>query len=593
METFTSLSDIWNYYDKCKKKKFSSHDITMAINSLPKDNSEAKLCGFEAMAFSFSENNYGKAWGTYYGPQFIFKKKDTGEEVYSPDIRDVTIEMIEYWENRFSNSVNPLLKTRYSGLVLEFKKRVTSIEPNFKKIKIGHIRSLLDVVSGDYCKYETAAFDYANRALELAIRFNNRELQKDAVKIYFEAHQRLSKDDMLPGIWGRIFLSLINHRKYFNEYEERLLNEQMERFKRLKSLALTEGNNTDGYAHVLSDQVNLLADYYHLIGENQKIEPYLDSLLEAIKLSIPVRGGMWGQGMIQQMQHRYRKYGFDRKANQLFVELQGLGDATLDEMQTMEYSIPLDKGMIQAYLDDALQGTDYDVIMRYMIQYLPRMEDERRKLKEKAVRSPLLDIVSTVTIDSSGNPISRVGVGPDADHQKLYFSMYENMRFAIPLMHLHVTTMKEKGKLTTESMMDMLKDSPLISDNHREIVRRGFEAYMKEDYLVCCHLLVPQLEAAIRRLFAYNGANIMRNKANPIEGNEYLSLDSLLESDYAIEFMGEDLANYLRNVLTNQYGWNIRNQVSHGLLGSDNFNHGMADRLVHAFLMLAGFKVEK
>ena len=58
----------------------------------------------------------------------------------------------------------------------------------------------------------------------------------------------------------------------------------------------------------------------------------------------------------------------------------------------------------------------------------------------------------------------------------------------------------------------------------------------------------------------------------------------------AMQFMKEDLANYLRNVLTDQYGWNIRNQVSHGLLGTDNFNFGMADRVVHAFLMLGVFK---
>ena len=205
-------------------------------------------------------------------------------------------------------------------------------------------------------------------------------------------------------------------------------------------------------------------------------------------------------------------------------------------------------------------------------------------------RSPMLDMISTVMIDSSGNALSRVGVGPNAEHQKLYFSMYENMRFMIPFMHLHVTKMKEEGKLTMDSMMREIENSPLIASEHKEIVRRGFEAYMADDYLVCCHLLVPQLEAAIRRLFALNGANIMRPKANPVEGDEYLSLDSLLGSEDAKAFMGEDISNYFRNVLTDQYGWNIRNQVSHGLLGSDNFNFGMADRIVHAFLMLSVFK---
>lgn len=590
MEKFVSFTDIWCYYDDVNRKNFLAEDVSSAINSLPSEVQKEDLFLYESMAFGFSGNNKGNEWGTYYGPRFTFTRKDSGEEVYSPDIKMVTKEMLTHWEKRCIEVSNPLLRMRYTGLVLEFKKKLFNEEPDYKTIKLAHIEALLEVVEKDYCRYETVAFDFAERALYLAIGYRNKKLQEKAVDIYYNAHLKHSNNDMLPGVWGRIFQSLIKHRSYFSKYEEVLLDEQIARYERLYKLAKEEGSKTDRYAHVLCDQVDLLADYYHSIAETSKIEPFLDSLLETIKMSIQARGGMWGQGMIQQMQHRYRKYGFDKKANRLFVDLSDLGSMTLGELKTTEYSIPLDIEKIKAFLEEALDGSDRDVLLYYLFQYLPRIEDEKKRLKERAEQTPLLDLVSTFTIDSSGNTISRVGVGPNAEHQKLYFNMYENMRFSIPIMHLHVTKMKEEGKMTTKSMMELLEESPLITDDHKEIVRRGLEAYMNEDYLVCCHLLVPQLEAAIRRLFAINGANIMRPKANPAEGNEYLSLDSLLGSEEALQFMKEDLANYLRNVLTDQYGWNIRNQVSHGLLGTDNFNFGMADRVVHAFLMLGVFK---
>lgn len=590
MGSFTNLSDVWAVYDDVGKKRFLSYDVSAAINSLPKDNPEKQQCIFEAMAFEFAENSNGKEWNSYYGPQWTFEKKDTGEKVYVPDIKDVTEEMIAYWERRATAVKNPLLKMRYTGLVLEFKKRLFNEEPDYKSIKLAHIQALIDVVEGDYCQYETLALDYAERALYLAIGFRNADLQGRAVKAYYDAHRRHSDNDMHPGVWGRIFQSLIKHRDCFHNYEKELYDEQVARYERLKKLALENGNKTDQYCHVLSEQVDLLADYYHLIGEMEKIEPLLDSVLDAIRASIPVRGGMWGQGMIQQMQARYRKYGFDKRANQLFVELRDLGGETLKELKARECSVPIDKDRINAFLNEALQGSNHEVLSYFLSQYLPRIDDEKKRLKERAEIAPLLDLVSTVTIDSSGNTISRVGVGPDAEHQKLYFFMYESMRFTAPLMHLHITKMKEQGKMTTESMMDLIKDSELISEDHKEIVRRGFDAYMAEDYLVCCHLLIPQLETAIRRLFALNGAGIMRAKKNPEEGNEYISLDSLLGRDEAVEYMGKDVANYFRNVLTDQYGWNIRNLVSHGLLAFDNFNYGMADRVVHAFLLLGCFK---
>lgn len=590
MEGFKTLDEIWMCYDVKEKKHFLSHDISMAINSLPKDNFEAEICRYEAIAFEFAENCNDKKWGVYYGPQWTLAKKDTGEEMYVPDIKDVTEDMVEYWEQRANEVQNPMLKMRYTGLVLEFKKKLFNKESDYRSIKLAHVQALLDVVDGDYCQYETVAFDYAERALCLSIGFRNKDLQKKSVEVYYNAHQRHRGNDLQPGMWGRIFQSLIKHRAYFTAYEADLLEEQLERYERLRLLAQENGGRTDQYSHVLSDQVDLLADYYHSIGDIGKIEPLLDKMLVSIKMSIPLRGGMWGQGMIQQLQSRYRKYGFDSRANQLYVELGDLGRETLNELKTTEYSVPLDKERIDAYLKEALEGTDGEVLLYFIVQFLPRIDEEKKRLKEKAEQSPLLDMISTITIDSSGNTISRVGIGKDAERQKLYFSMYENMRFTTPLMHLHITKMKEAEKMTTESMMQLIEGSELISDDHREIVRRGFDAYMAEDYLVCCHLLVPQLEAAIRRMFALNGANIMRAKKNPEEGNEYISLDSLLASDEAIKYMGEDIANYFRNVLTDQYGWNIRNQVSHGLLATDNFNFGMADRVVHAFLMLGVFK---
>lgn len=590
MEKIATLADIWKIYDVVEKKHFLPRDVSDLINSLPKDTSEKLLCGYETMAFDFAENCDGKEWNTYYGPQWTFTKKDTGEIVYLPNIKDVTEQMVAYWEERAVAVRNPLLKVRYTGLVLEFKKKLFKKEPDYNSIKLAHIKSLLDVVEGDYCRYEIIAYDYAERALNLAIVFRNHDLQERAVKVYYEAHKRHSFNDMHPGEWGRIFHSLIHHRDNFQSYEKDLLDEQLSRYERLKKLALENGNKTDQYSHVLSEQIDLLADYYHLTGEREKIELLLDTLHDTIMLSIPLRGGMWGQGMIQQLQVRYRKYGFDKRANQLFVELSDLGAETLSELKSTEYSVNLDRNRINAFLDKALMGSNREVLLFFLYQFLPKIEEEKRRLKERAEKAPLLDMISTITIDSSGNTISKVGVGPDAERQKLYYFMYENMKFIIPLLHLHITKMKEQGKMTTESMMELLKDSELITEDHKEIVRRGLDAYMNEDYLVCCHLLIPQLEAAIRRLFALNGANIMRAKKSPEEGNEYLSLDSLLEKKEAKEYMCEDIVNYFRNVLTDPYGWNIRNLVSHGLLSYDNFNFEMADRVIHSFLLLGLFK---
>lgn len=590
MSNFKTLADVWTYYDDVARKNFLPSDIVMAINGLPEFAADSNICRYEVLAFNFSENSSDRHWNLYYGPQFTFVKKDTQEEICLPRMEDITAEIIEYWESRACVVMNPLLKMRYTGLVFVFKKILFNVEPDYRSIKLAHINSLFDVVNGDYCHHKSISLGYAERALVLSIGFNNRELQSKSVEVYYQAHKRYSSEDMHPGVWGQIVQSLIKYRACFAKYENEIVNEQLERYERLKELALSEGTKTDRYVHVLSDQVDLLAEYYHSVGANEKVEPLLETLLAAIKLSVNARGGLWGQGMLQQMQDRCRKYGFDKMANRLFVDLSDLGPLTLKEMHPMSVSVPFDRGLIDAFFDKALSGTAREVLLYYLFYYLPSFNNEIKRMKAKAEQAPLLDAISTMTIDSSGNAISKVGVGPDAERQKLSYSIYENMRYAVPFMHLHVIKMKEQELMTADTVLQLLDESPLIASERKDIVRRGIQAYIEEDYLVSCHLLVPQLEAAIRRLFALNGANIMRQKQNPIEGSEYMSLDSLLATEEALSYMGEDITNYLRNLLTDQYGWNIRNQLSHGLLGAESFNSGMADRIVHAFMLLGVFK---
>ena len=145
---YATLSEIWAEYDVRERKKFEAHDITEAINTIPEGGQETEQCRYEALAFAFVGTNRENEWGTYYSHQFTFVKEDTGKELYSPDISLIIPETISYWEQRASIVVNPLLKMRYTGLVLDFKKRITGKQPDYKKIKVANVEAIIEVVEG-------------------------------------------------------------------------------------------------------------------------------------------------------------------------------------------------------------------------------------------------------------------------------------------------------------------------------------------------------------------------------------------------------------------------------------------------------------
>lgn len=590
---YNSLSDIWAYFDVVERKRFSSHDIIAALSELPKEGSEAELCRFESLAFSFITHKGRNEWGTYYASQCTFTKKDTGEKVHVPDIKYITPEIIAYWETRAAKVVNPLLKMRYTGLVYDFKWKVSHEKPDYKSICKANVEAIIDVVNGDYPRYETVELDYAARALQLAIQFKNTDLQQRVVDAYYNAHKRLATDDSKSGIWGIIVQSMISHRDLFDRYEVDLFAENLQRLMRLEKQALTEGAQTDRYAHIMEDQVDILCEYYRTIRENDRIENLLDRLLLCLKKSIPIRGGMWGQIMLEQMQARYRKYNLNKKANKLYLEISDLGRLALKEMKPVEYSIPIDGKVVESFLQEAVRGTLQEAIVRYIVEYIPIRQEEIRQQKENAEKYPLMYMVETVTIDSSGNTINRIGVGKDADEQKLHHSMYENIKFATPQMHLHMGRLRQEKQLTLESLLELFDGSPLITEDNRDFLVKGFEAYLNGENMICCHVLIPLFEALLRRLMEMNGASILCAQQDPKEGNRYLSLDGLLDSNVAKECLKEDLITYFRVLYVSPSGWNLRNLVSHGLLPSDSFNYMMSDRVVHSILILSQFRVKE
>ena len=115
-----------------------------------------------------------------------------------------------------------------------------------------------------------------------------------------------------------------------------------------------------------------------------------------------------------------------------------------------------------------------------------------------------------------------------------------------------------------------------------------------KDYLVACHLLIPQFESVIRNVCAATGGEILRPKCNPEEGNEYKSLEGLLDQECVKKALGEDIITYYKVLFTDSNAGNWRNLVSHGLLAANSFNAEMADRVFHAFLILSMIKpIEK
>jgi hypothetical protein len=93
--------------------------------------------------------------------------------------------------------------------------------------------------------------------------------------------------------------------------------------------------------------------------------------------------------------------------------------------------------------------------------------------------------------------------------------------------------------------------------------------------------LLPQLEQCFRFMVEQIGESVM--KKNTEGGVDYTTLEQLLAA--AERVLGADAIFYLKVLLTERRGWNLRNLVCHGLIQADAFGVVKSDRILHAFLV--------
>jgi hypothetical protein len=159
------------------------------------------------------------------------------------------------------------------------------------------------------------------------------------------------------------------------------------------------------------------------------------------------------------------------------------------------------------------------------------------------------------------------------------------MQFEVPWLREAMATGLERPAFTTADLQDFVAASPVFPARRSPMMERGLEAYIGGDSMTAIHLLVPQVEHAVRELATLVGAPIYAQRRGG--GLHARTLDDLLRDELVGQALGENVITYLRILLTDARGWNVRNSVCHGLAPASLFAMPVADRVVHAALVLA------
>jgi len=540
----------------------------------------------EQIAFLVYAMDHGgeSTWGLYFGPM-MSGLTASGEPWETPSLRDMTAEILMYWAERAHRCTHPVMRARYADLLWEVPKKLEGLR---RDVAMGLLAIDSYLEASDSRRYddELTRIAKVRRALEIALTINAAQ-RIDRARDLLLALDDGTADDGDAGLWGFAFDVLLdppNDRVGMSaEQIAHVVGGLEARLARLVAAPPTP------YHPVATEAAaTRLARHYRRIGRRGDMVRVLEAYGEAIKAMRGTGPSFLVAHSLEQLYHLYQSFGMRSQADALNELLRTAGEQSIKDMKSISVEVPLDQQAVEKHFSNMLNGTAAEVLARIAAYFIPdrtSLEVEMRAIAQQAVLSYL---IPRVIKDDDGRTIARVGP-LDADSEgRLVQHIAQHLNFNIPWLRESFARGIESELITPSAISDFLYTGPLYQAKRRAVIEAGLRWYVASDALAAIHILIPQLEQAVRELAAAIGAPIYAQRRGG--GLNLRTLDALLRDRSVADVLGPNIASYLHILLTDVRGWNLRNNVCHGLASASMLSMPIADRVVHAMLVLALFR---
>lgn len=535
----------------------------------------------EILAFDFREKEpcRERDEANFFLPASTFTDAN-GRPVTNPDRADVTPDVHNYWAGRATSTDNPILAFRYAGLVWEFAKEVTGSSADIRYARL-LIDSAARIAREKLHRQETSIISKLGFALSVAQSIRDRDRIQMLCHVIVDYECDIAELNK-PGLWGFAFNYLVEDKRVQppDSLVQRIIADLEGKLKAIQEEAGKDFNPFSADA-----AAQRLARYYRRSGKPDEVKRvlnvYRDTYLQAADETSALVGSAW----LQKVYGVLLPFGLRSEAEEVSIKLRELGRKGRDELAHVSHDMEIPAEEFDKFLDGMVAGDVETALTRFVDHFIPIRDQVERQVKELAESHPLLSIFGTTLVDGDGRPKANVGsVEHDLDGNIAKLTA-QNMGFTAIFVRRTVEKLREKFELTSDDLMAFLYRSPILPSDRRSIVSEGLTAYLEENWSVAMHLLIPQIEATLRRLIELSGGatwKLGRNGAFMLK-----NFEDLLRDERAARALGADAVHYLRVLFTDQRGWNLRNAVCHGIVPETAFCAPHADRVVHALLFFA------
>jgi Domain of unknown function (DUF4209) len=576
------MEEIVQRYD-AREEPFTVFDISGELNAARNalmNPSEPESVGAwaEVLAFALDTGQHENAWNSYFGP-WAAKTYPDGTKVYSPDIAGTPAVTVLHWAARARAVKHPFLKARYADLAWEMSRLIgmRKRDPEDARIAVDAYLNAIRRMAEDHEHVQ-----FAIRALDLAVLIGDRERIDAARATLMDVHRALMKnrDGML---WYTVD-RLLEDKKAGVTDEQRA-----EIVADLESI-VTAGSNTGNSAqfnpHEAQDAERLIP-YFRRLGKFDDIRRLHRLIGEAFEHFASNADPMLAAALLQTATDEYRDAGLKEARDRTRILMQQKISAAGENLQSFEHKIEISKDDMERFLDlvvvDDLVTSFVHITRNFLLKRTELEQQVQKTLKE----SPLMAHI-TQTIMADNRVAATIGSVQEDAFGRLFHQAKFAFQFVTPCLAQAFRRLSERHEVVPEHFAGWANRHGLFDD--MSLLVAGIRAWERDDQVKAAHVLIPQIERALRKIA--DGLGVPVTKAHPsIAGTSVaIGMGEILYNDKVAEALGPDATLHFQALYTDPRGMNLRNEIAHGLIDANQFYWPLGNVIIHSLLILGLWK---
>jgi hypothetical protein len=262
-----------------------------------------------------------------------------------------------------------------------------------------------------------------------------------------------------------------------------------------------------------------------------------------------------------------------------------------DEMGVFETSYELKKEDVEQWTSQFIAENANKSLMILAGRFIVREKETKDRLQKIGAEAPLFSMLPSSITNSDCFTVASVGsIEEDIDGRAIQHAA-TILAQQSPWLNLALEKIKEQFSLDVNALMELITASPLFPFRHHQLVREGVEAWVTKDSIKATHILVPQVESALRELLKILGGAVMVPDVD-IGGFKAIGLGQVLNHSIFKEKIPTDIRFHFRVLYNDPRGLNVRNELAHGLISPELLDMELANWILHSVIFLSLIRVD-